>query len=143
MIVRPYEMYDETRLSFDTSQAYMGEFLQELDFDLEPLAQQDLVWTAEHDEKVIAMGGIVPIWRNRAHAWMWMSEESGKHMLGIHRGVKKFLTHSNFTRIEATVNIGFKPGTRWMKMLGFELEGYMRAYDPNGADMLLFARVRR
>jgi len=76
-------------------------------------------------------------------AWMWMSDVSGRHMVKIHREVEKFLIKSPFRRVEATVDIGFEPGVRWMKMLGFELEGYLRAYKPDGGDMLMFARVRR
>ncbi len=143
MIVRPYETYDEERLCFDTSQEYMGEYLSKMDFDLAPLAEQNLVWTGEHNDKVVAMGGIVPIWPGRGMAWMWMSDVSGRHMVKIHREVEKFLIKSPFRRVEATVDIGFEPGVRWMKMLGFELEGYLRAYKPDGGDMLMFARVRR
>jgi len=40
------------------------------------------------------------------------------------------------------VDVGFKEGHRWIKMLGFELEGYMKAYRPDGADMLLYARIK-
>jgi hypothetical protein len=143
MIVRPYETYDEERLCFDTSQEYMGEYLSKMDFDLAPLAEQNLVWTGEHNDKVVAMGGIAPIWPGRGMAWMWMSDVSGRHMVKIHREVEKFLIKSPFRRVEATVDIGFEPGVRWMKMLGFELEGYLRAYKPDGGDMLMFARVRR
>ena len=141
MIVRPYEQYDETRMSFQTAQSYMGDYIENM--DLAPLADHGLVWTGEHGENVVAMGGLVPIWKGRAHAWMLISPEAGKHMMTIHRAVKKQLVRSPFTRVEATVDVGFKEGNRWMKMLGFELEGYLRAYRPDGADMLLFARVRR
>jgi RimJ/RimL family protein N-acetyltransferase len=56
--------------------------------------------------------------------------------------VVEFLDNAPYRRIEATVDVGFKQGHRWIKMLGFELEGYMRAYRPDGADMLLYARVK-
>lgn len=143
MIVRPYETYDETRLCFDTSQAYMTEYLKGVDLDLEPLAEQNLVWTGEHNDKVVAMGGVIPIWPGRGAAWMWMADVSGRHMVKIHRAVENFLIQSPFRRVEATVDIGFEPGIRWMKMLGFELEGYLKAYKPDGGDVLSFARVRR
>lgn len=142
MIVRLYEQHDEDQLVFDTSQDYMRDFLSEAALDLEPLVKQDLVWTGEHNGKVVAMGGVVPVWHNRAQAWMWMSEVSGRHMITIHREVKKFLDACPVPRIEAHVNVGFKPGVRWMQMLGFEMEGYMRKFGPSGADMLLFARVK-
>jgi RimJ/RimL family protein N-acetyltransferase len=45
-------------------------------------------------------------------------------------------------RYESTVDVGFKQGHRFMKMLGFEVEGYLKAYRPDGADMVLYARVK-
>jgi hypothetical protein len=48
---------------------------------------------------------------------------------------------SEYRRIEATVDVGFTEGERWMTLLGFEYEGLMRAYRPDGQDMLMFARV--
>jgi len=143
MIVRPYEQYDEQRMCFQTAQSYMGDYIDNLNIDLEPLADRGLVWSGDHEENVYAIGGLLPLWEGRAQAWMLMSPEAGKYMTTIHKAVKKSLIRSPFRRVEATVDIGFKPGVRWMKMLGFELEGYMRAYRPDGADMLLYARVRR
>ena len=142
MIVRAYEEGDEKKLNFDSSQDYMNKFLKTDNFDLKPMVEQNLVWTAEHQNKTAAMGGIVPIWDNRALAWMWMGDISGRHMIGIHRAVKQFLDETSFKRIEATVDVGFKPGMRWMKMLGFEMEGYLRAYRPDGRDMIMFSRIK-
>lgn len=139
MTVRAYQTGDEKKMDFQKAQSYMDAFIDQM--DLEQI--KDLTWTYEHEGSVIAMGGTIPIWENRAQAWMLLSNASSRHMLAIHKAVRNHLIKSPFTRIEATVDIGFKEGVRWMKMLGFELEGLMRAYRPDGKDMLLFARIRK
>lgn len=141
MIVRPWEPGDTERLILQPSQIYMTDMLEEI--DLEPLAVRGMAWSAEIDEGIIAIGGLQPQWEGRAIAWTLISSVSGKYFLQIHREVEKFLNHSPFRRIEATVDVGFKPGHRWMRMLGFEPEGLMRAYRPDGGDQVLYARVRR
>ena len=83
-----------------------------------------------------------PQWENRATAFALLSDDSGPHFPAIHSAVVEFLDNAPYRRIEATVDVGFKQGHRWIKMLGFELEGYMKAYRPDGADMLLYARVK-
>jgi len=144
MIVRPYEVGDERRVRLQVSQQYLGEYLDTLDtMELKALTEAGLVWTCEKHGTIIAIGGLIPLWENRAQAWMLIAGDLKTNMIGLHRGVKKFLAKAPYRRIEATVDIGFKEGYRWLKMLGFEIEGYMKAYRPDGGDMMLFARVRR
>lgn len=110
--------------------------------DFTELAEKGLVWTAEHDGAILGIGGVEPQWENRATAFALLSDDSGPHFPAIHSAVVEFLDNAPYRRIEATVDVGFKQGHRWIKMLGFELEGYMKAYRPDGADMLLYARVK-
>lgn len=97
----------------------------------------------EVDGEILIIAGLAPQWENRAMAWTLISKNAGSHFRTIHREVEKFLVRSPFRRIEATVDVGFKEGHRWMKMLDFEPEGVMRAYRPDGGDQVLYARIRR
>ena len=101
-----------------------------------------LAWTAEDDGRVVMCGGLLPQWENRALAWALIGENAGAHFAMIHRHVKQFLTLCPYRRIEAHVDVGFAAGVRWMKMLGFELEAYKKAFRPDGPDMLEFVRIR-
>lgn len=141
MIVRPWRIGDTERIMLQPAQQYTGS-IADLSMDLTPLSDQGLAWTVEMDDVVLGIGGLSPQWENRAIVWCLMAKEIGPHFPAIHRAVRKFLTHAPFRRIEAHVDVGFKEGVRWMKMLGFECEAYMKAFRPDGADMLLFARVR-
>lgn len=142
MIVRPWKKGDTAKIEIQDAQAYMST-IADLTLDFSELSEKGLAWTGEVNDRVVAVAGLLPQWENRAIAWAVISKHAGPHFRSIHNAVHRFLIHAPFRRIEATVDVGFDDGVRWMKMLGFEIEGYMKAYRPDGADMLLFARVRR
>jgi hypothetical protein len=140
MIVRPWLTGDTERLDLQSAQQYMHSMV-DVKADLSGLSQKGFAWTGECDGQVMAIAGLMPIWENRALAWALIGGLAGAHFAAIHRAIRKGITDSGFRRIEATVDVGFAQGHRWMTMLGFEMEGYMKAYRPDGADMLLYARV--
>lgn len=142
MIVRPWEPGDLERLSLQKAQDYLFEIVPSGHIDLSVLVPDGLAWTGEVDGEVMAIGGVEPIWNDRAVAFMFISGKAGPHFRAVHKAVSDFLDNAPFKRIEAYVDVGFKEGGRWMNMLGFGLEGYMRAFRPDGVDMLLYARVR-
>lgn len=141
MIVRPWKKGDTSRLSLQKDQSFSKDSINE-DTDLSDLSDQGLARTFEIDGEVVMIAGLAPQWTNRAIAWTLISQGAGKHFVELHRYVDNFLDNSDFRRIESTVDVGFEAGHRWMKMLGFEIEGYMKAYRPDGGDMVLYARVK-
>jgi RimJ/RimL family protein N-acetyltransferase len=141
MIVRTWTRGDTERVEMQQEQQYLR-CIVDVRADFTELAQRGFAWTAEHDGVVLAVAGLEPQWENRAIAFALISDSAGAHFPAIHGAVAEFLENAPFRRIEATVDVGFKQGHRWIKMLGFELEGYMKAYRPDGADMLLYARIR-
>lgn len=142
MIVKPWTKGDTKKLSLQSNQTYHEDALNE-DTDFSELAEQGLALTFEHDGEVMMIAGLVPQWKNRAIAWTLISKNAGRHFVELHRYVDNFLNTSDFDRIESMVDVGFEAGHRWMKMLGFEIEGYMRKYRPDGGDMVLYARIRQ
>jgi RimJ/RimL family protein N-acetyltransferase len=142
MIVRPWQLGDTDKLKLQPAQEYMSGW-NILSADLTDLSEAGLAWTAEHDGVILGIAGLAPQWENRASAWALISDAAGPHFRKFHGAVSRFLVMSNYRRIEATVDVGFEAGHRWMKMLGFEHEGLLRAYRPDGADMHLYARVVR
>jgi hypothetical protein len=61
-----------------------------------------------------------------------------KHM----RGMLKQAHAAGLCRITATVPVGFGPGCRLAKALGFDVEGVMRAAGTARDDLFMYARVR-
>lgn len=142
MIVRPWTKGDTDRIVLQPAQWYLRAMV-DAETDFSGMADQGLAWTAESDGRILGIAGMLPQWENRAIAWALLADNLDNQFLKIHTAVKRFIDVSGFRRIEATVDMGFPQGIRWMKMLGFEQEGIMRAYRPDGADMILFARISK
>jgi hypothetical protein len=140
MIVRPWVLGDTAKVSIQQAQAYMGG-APEITADLTSLSESGLAWTFDQDGEILGIAVIAPQWDNRALALVLLAQSAGSHFHKIHRAVHRFLVTCGIRRVEATVDVGFEAGDRWMKMLGFEFEGLMRAYRPDGADMKLYARI--
>lgn len=92
-------------------------------------------------DQVIACMGLIPMWENRAMAWGLIAAEAGPHFVQITKAVMRTMELHPFRRIEASVKCDFQQGHRWARLLGFEREGTMRCYSPDGGDYDLYARV--
>lgn len=133
-------MGDTVRIATQPAQQYLHHIV-DVRADFTGLSERGLAWTAEYDGQILAIAGVEPQWENRAIAFALIAESAGRFFPAIHKAVRDFLIRAPYRRIEATVDVGFEQGHRWIKMLGFEIEGYLKAYRPDGADMLLYARV--
>lgn len=122
-------------------------------------AQQDMAWymsqaygaalahsgngfSAIKGNRVLGCAGLELIWANRGIAWSLLGELTAIEMLAIHRRVSEFLDDQSLRRIEMTVDSGHAPGHRWAGMLGFQHEGKLQAYTPDGRDCDLYARIK-
>lgn len=141
MIVRPWVKGDTESISIQQAQSYMYG-APEIVADLTSLSEVGMAWTFDEGGEILGVAAVASQWDNRAMALVLLSQNAGKRFHSIHRAVYRFLDVCGVRRVEATVDVGFDAGDRWMKMLGFEYEGLMRAYRPDGADMKLYARIR-
>lgn len=130
-------------LELQDAQQYFSGLVSGVEYGL-ALAQTGHAFTAMDGDRVIGCSGCVECWDNRAMAWALISKDAGRHMVGIHKAVAGFLAGAKWRRIEATVDVGFEAGMRWMAMLGFKQETPepMRGYRPDGGDCYLFSRVK-
>lgn len=108
----------------------------------ESLKRSGPCFTLEDEGRAIICAGVVEMWEGRGHAWSLIAQDAGAHFVRIVRAMRHFLDLQDTRRIEAAVGANFEQGHRLMKMLGFEREGLMRAYLPNGQDAVLYGRVR-
>lgn len=141
MIVLPFKPDHLRQLLLQPSQAIMQPTLMKNGY-AESLYNGGPAFSAVVDGEIIAALGIIPQWENRAVAWGLIGTEARRHLLAIHRAVLRFLEMSEYGRIETSVATHFAEGHRWAQMLGFEREGTMRAYTPEGHDCDLYARVK-
>lgn len=94
--------------------------------------------------RCVGAAGIIEIWPGRATAWALLSKQAAPYMLQATRQVRSVLEMHKTNRIEATVLCDYEMGHKWIRLLGFELEATrMKSYYPNGADVSLYARVRK
>jgi hypothetical protein len=140
MIVRPWKKGDTERIDIQSAQQ-SGASLIDLSTDLTPWSDEGLAWTAEHEDQILACWGMIPQWQGRGVVWSILSKNCGPHFVVIHKSALSFLAGLDMRRLEAQVDVGFDQGVRWMRLLGFELESYKRAFRPDGADMLEFVRI--
>lgn len=101
-------------------------------------------YTMWDDDKIIGCAGVMPKWRDSAVAWATLSQDAYKHLTRITRLVRAYLdiVQRHYARIETVVRTDFPQGHRWVIMLGFEREGTMKNYSPQGIDFDMYARTR-
>jgi hypothetical protein len=102
-------------------------------------------YTALEGDRVIACGGVLTAGSPFGTVWAMLAHDSGRHMLYLARAAGRMLEAVAITqrlrRLEATIEEGFEPGCRLVRLLGFEFEGRMRNYGDNGETHLRYART--
>lgn len=96
----------------------------------------------DENNNVLAIGGAIEVWENRAHLWFIIDPEARKHFVRIHNAVNRYIAALPFRRVEAIVDADFVEGNRWMPLLKFQREGLLRAYGIDGKDMVMYSRIK-
>jgi hypothetical protein len=100
-------------------------------------------FTLKMDGKVVACFGVLKLWEGRGDAWALISGDIGaRGMRRLHFEIRKRLEASHeFRRIETACDAGFEQAKRWLELLGFQYEGPLLKYTPDGRDCLRYARI--
>ncbi len=110
------------------------------------IAEKGYTWSMVESGRVLAMAGVMPLWKGVGEAWSLMTPEALQHGTALHlKAVKvlKSLFNQGWWRIQTTVRADFGEGLRWAERLGFKDEGLMEKYGPDSKDYIRYARVRR
>lgn len=140
MEVREFEPKDLLEIELHDSQAWVKSmFTPEY---LAALPTKDS-YTGLVDGKIVAICGVAEIWQGRAVCWAFFSNDAKTHMVFVTKLCRDILQRfPEYDRLEATVEVDFKEGQRWMNILDFEEEGILHKYFPNGNDAIMYARVK-
>jgi RimJ/RimL family protein N-acetyltransferase len=139
MEVREFHPYDLEELQLQPMQA-----------DYKPIAttQHGMAlkeagdcFTVTVDGIPIGCIGVVNFWEKRRHAWAYLSQDAGKHLVPLTRAIRRWLKYHGEGRLETAVDCRFDAAIRWVEMMGFEREGKMRQWSPTGDDFWLYARI--
>lgn len=94
------------------------------------------------DGIVWGCAGVCELESHRALAWALIREGIGTRFMSFHKNVLCFLENTEYPRVEMAVAMDFEKSEKWARMLGFQLEGYMKKYFPDGGDAYLYGRVK-
>lgn len=141
MRVVPFDPAHLHSMALQSSQSWMEPMLKNPSYG-EFLKSAGACITIMNGDHVVACGGLVNMWENRAQVWSLISHDAGRHFVRVVRVMQSFLDLQDIRRIEATVDADFEQGHRLIHMLGFKYEGLMPAYLPNGRDCCLYGRVK-
>lgn len=142
MHISPYKAYDLHELMIQPAQAHMRDLLLSNGYP-EALEAHDS-YTGRIDGRVVACAGMIPLWEGVVRAWAVIGADIGPGgMTSLHRAARRAIAACPARRIEIEVVTSFKEAHRWVRMLGgFEREGTMRKYTPDGQDCDKYARVK-
>lgn len=105
-------------------------------------AAKGVAWSALDGADVIACAGLIEMHAQRAVAWAMFSDAALRQFKTIHRVAAGVIMASPWRRIEMTVDAQHRAAITWAERLGFEREGLMAAYTPDGRDCFLYSRVK-
>ena len=95
-------------------------------------------------EEIIAILGGVMILEGVMLVWALVSDKIRKYPVEFHKTVKGLIDYQmdrGVRRMQLTVKSSYEMGARWAEALGFQREGTMRKYHPDGSDSFLYART--
>lgn len=102
-------------------------------------------YTGMEDNIVLATGGVHRMWDGVGEAWLLVGKEGYEKPKTIAKYTDYIFQHiqeeHDLFRIQASVSALDETANRYAQWLGFEKEGIMRKYGPDGSDYIRYARV--
>ena len=97
--------------------------------------------------QVMGCAGIFPLWRGVAEVWMITTDLVSRYPKAFHQAIANGLEiagHSmGLWRIQTAVHQNHLVSQKWLRRLGFNREGNMPGYGPDGATYIRMARLNR
>lgn len=104
--------------------------------------------TTIYEGHIVAVGGVQIKWPGRGLFWLILRDDAKKHgfhgvlaLSAIREKVEYLIAENRLHRAEAAVKPDFEESVKMIRFLGFEYEGRMKKYYPDGSDGLLYAKV--
>jgi hypothetical protein len=134
--------FHQGHLDFFTAKYDYGNIEKDLVHALE--SRQSTILTLASDTSVIAILGINLQRPGLGELWMLVGADLDRYFVSFQKSVDELLSKTkemNIHRLQMSVDCTFETGIRWAKHMGFKEEGVMEAYDSQGRDHFLFAKV--
>lgn len=105
-------------------------------------------YTALWDGRVVGVGGASMMWKGVWEFWLILTKDSkreGAHSIvaleAIRKKIDEIIEENSIVRAQAVVRLDFPKGIKMLEALGFEREGLLRRYTPDGASVYRYARI--
>ena len=137
--IRPLERGDIEKVKSDPLEKAVKDYP-----DL--IAPSDYCHTALWDGEVVGVGGVIIYWEGVGEVWILLSPKIRKFPIQMVRCIRKMYekhsTDRSFRRLQCVVSIDFPQGQKMVESLGFEKEGLLRKYLPEGTDAWMYSIIR-
>ncbi len=102
-------------------------------------------YTLFEEDVVLGIGGVHNIWNGVGEAWLLLGKEAFARPRTVARHTVNMFDHMQeehqYQRIQASIAVTDAKAKRFAEWLGFQNEGIMRKYGPDGSDYYRYARV--
>jgi len=106
-------------------------------------ARKGLAITVLERGKPIGVWGAVEIWSGVQEAWFMLEEATRRYAIAMTKTAKKFIDlkfqDDSLHRLQITVRCDDNRAVKWAECLGFQTEGVMKKYGPDGADFYIMS----
>ena len=100
----------------------------------------------DDEGRIVFFGGLTLFWPGVAEAWSVMSDLVEEYPLAvvreIRRRVQEGFDRHGLRRIQAIIADDNPRAVKLMRMAGFEVEGILRGYSPDGKDCFILGRLK-
>ena len=97
------------------------------------------------NKEVIAVGGIHEMWDGVGEGWVVLSKHAPSWRLSLARYARtlfnSILETTDLHRVQASIHVGNPGAIKFAEWMGFENEGIMLKFGPDGSDYYRMARV--
>lgn len=102
--------------------------------------------TAMWGGNVVAVVGVILLWNGVGEGWAMTSDLVPRVAKSFHRavlvGLNRIWNEYNLHRVQLVVHDRNIVSQRWVKRMGFEFEGILIKYGPDGSNYYRYARTR-
>lgn len=143
MEIREFHPYDLQALNLQYLQAAFAPSMT-VEHGIALKSGGDDNFTVVVDGKPIACIGLVEHWPKRRYVWAYLVEGIGKRdMVRLRQAIAQWLRYHGAGRIETAIDPAFAKSVGWAESLGFEREGVLRHWTPDGSDWIMYSRIDR
>lgn len=93
--------------------------------------------------KTIGVFGSSKIWNGLEEAWFLVDEATRRYGIAMTKVAKKFISlkfqEDSLNRLQITVRLNDIRAYKWAKCLGFQTDGVMKQFGPDGSDYYMMA----